>query len=212
MYIQAFHSDRDLTTLRHSGITPAPVQKYTAPSGIASNTPAYTIPSIRLDGKHIMDSTAIARALEAAHPAPSLHLDHPMQTRVKEVLIKAFIPIRGDVIPQIPEHVLSPGSIEYWVRTRTADLGDLATYRKEHGGEQAYQKAHAPLEEAAALLKENGGPFFLGEQASYADFLWTSFVLFVKRATEEGFQRMMSVDEALKKHFEACMPWTEKDD
>jgi len=159
-----------------------------------------------------MDSTTIARALEAAHPTPSLQLDHPMQARVKEVLIQAFKPIRGDVIPLIPGHVLSPGSIEYWVRTRTADLGDLATYRKEHGGEKAYEEAHGALKAAAALLKENEGPFFLGREASYADFLWVSFVMFVKRATEEGFQRVVGVDEVLREHFEACGPWMERDD
>jgi len=159
-----------------------------------------------------MDSAAIATALEAAHPTPSLHLDHPMQARVREVLIQAFMPIRGDVIPQIPEHVLSPGSIEYWVRTRTADLGDLAAYRKEHGGEKAYEEARGALQAAAALLKESEGPFFLGQEASYADFLWVSFVMFVRRATEEGFQRIVGVDEVLRKQFEACRPWMERDD
>lgn len=159
-----------------------------------------------------MDSTTIAKALEAAYPTPSLQLSHPMLARVKDVLIQAFVPIRGDVIPQIPEHVLSPGSVEYWVRTRTADLGDLAIYRKEHGGEKAYEEAHEALQAAAALLRENQGPFFLGQEASYADFLWVSFVLFVKRATEEGFQRVVGVDEVLRKHFEACGPWIVRDD
>ena len=98
------------------------------------------------------------------------------------------------------------------MRTRTADLGDLAAYRKEHGGEKAYEEARGALQAAAALLKESEGPFFLGQEASYADFLWVSFVMFVRRATEEGFQRIVGVDEVLRKQFEACRPWMERDD
>jgi hypothetical protein len=37
-------------------------------------------------------------------------------------------------------------------------------------------------------------------------------VMFVKRATEEGFQRVVGVDEVLREHFEACGPWMERND
>ena len=73
------------------------------------------------------------------------------------------------------------------------------------------------LEEVAALLRGEGegakeGSFFGGKEPCYADFIWVGFVHFVRRASESEWERMMGVDEGLRRQYEACKPWLERDD
>lgn len=160
-----------------------------------------------------MDSTKIASALEAAHPSPSLQLEHPIVAEVQGLVYKALKPLVPEVLPLIPKHVLSQGSVEYWVTTREKDFGqNLDTMRAEKGGQQCFDRAQAGLEETAALLKKEGGPFFLGKEPCYADFIWIGFVQFVKRASEEDFEKLVGVDDALRKQYDACAKYMEKDD
>jgi hypothetical protein len=65
-------------------------------------------------------------------------------------------------------------------------------------------------------LGENGGdgPFVLGGEASYADFVLAGFWAFLKKLDQGGnlFGRIMGVDEAFGRHWEACQPFLERDD
>jgi len=160
-----------------------------------------------------MDSGPIASAIEAAHPSPSLQLEHPIVAEVQALVYKCLIPLVPEILPLIPKNVLSEGSIEYFVRTRSRDFGqDLEEFHKDKGGQQCWDGAKPGLEETAALLKKGEGPYFLGKEACYADFVWVSFVHFVRRASEERYERLIGVDQVLKKHYEACGKWMEKDD
>jgi len=192
--------------LTSSGIPPAEVK--------SPSDPTYTIPALKLNANtYIMDSAKIAPALEAAHPSPSLQLEHPIVDQVQALVYKCIRPLVPEIMPLVPKNVLSNGSVEYWVRTRSERYGDLDTFRREKGGQQCWDGAQAGLEETAALLKrEAGGPFFLGAEACYADMVWVGFVQFVRRASEEGFEKLVGVDEVLRRQYEACGKWMEKDD
>jgi len=160
-----------------------------------------------------MESSAIASALEEAYPTPSLQLAHPIREQVQKLVYKVLRPLVPELLPLYPKHVLGEGSIEYWVRTRTADFGDLDTLHREKGGEQLWEEAKVGLDEVAALLRqeEGGGPFFLGKKPCYADFIWVGFVQFVRRASEEAFERVV-VYEEIKKQYDGCQKWMERDD
>jgi hypothetical protein len=69
------------------------------------------------------------------------------------------------VMPRIPRHILNERSVMYFHETRTKRFGmPLDEFEKsEKGGETAWENVRPVLEEVASLLKENGGPFFMGQ-------------------------------------------------
>ena len=128
---------------------------------------------------------------------------------------KALAPI---AIPRVAEMCLNLESEEYFRRTRKERFGgvelvDLA--RSEAAGEVAWEGAEGGLRDLVGILGENGGgSFVLGEEVSYADFVLAGFWAFLKRLDKEGdlFGRVMGVDWAFGRHWEACQPWLERDD
>jgi len=160
-----------------------------------------------------MDSKPIAHALEAAHPSPSLRLDDPVVAEVQALVGKCLGPLVPEVLPLIPKNVLSEGSVDYFMTTRNKAFGQhLDEVHKEKGGQPCWDGAQPGLEEAAALLKKKGGPYFLGAEPCYADFIWAGFVQFVRRSKEDSFEKLIGVDEVLRKQYEACGKWLERDD
>ena len=194
------------------GIPPATGPNVTSPTG-------YSSPTIRLpSGTFVADSMNIASALEDVQPVPSLRLDSGYVERVQEAVLavgKALAPI---AIPRVAEICLNPESEEYFRRTRKERFGgvelvDLA--RSEAAGEVAWEGAEGGLRDLVGILGEHaGGPYVLGEEASYADFVLAGFWVFLKRLDKEGdlFGRVMGVDGAFGGHWEACQPWLERDD
>lgn len=69
------------------------------------------------------------------------------------------------VMPQIPRHILNGGSVKYFHETRTKRFGmPLDEFEKfKKGGGRAWESVRPVLEEVASLLKEDGGPFFMGQ-------------------------------------------------
>jgi glutathione S-transferase len=192
------------------GIPPATGPNVTSPTG-------YSSPTIRLpSGGFVVDSRNIADALEQLQPEPSLRLHSSYVERVQDAVLsvgKALAPI---AIPRVPEMLLNPESEEYFRRTRRGrfdgiELVDLA--RSERAGEAAWEGAEGGWKDLVAILGENG-PFVLGEEASYADFVLAGLWAFFKKLDKDGdlFGRVMGVDEAFGKHWEACQPWLERDD
>jgi len=47
---------------------------------------------------------------------------------------------------------------------------------------------------------------------SYADFILVSMLHFVKRANEDVYKKLMALDDALPKIYEASKQWLEKED
>jgi hypothetical protein len=48
--------------------------------------------------------------------------------------------------------------------------------------------------------------------ASYADFMITSFLYYIRRIDQNDYNKMVAVDVALSDIFEACRPWFTRDD
>jgi glutathione S-transferase len=113
--------------------------------------------------------------------------------------------------------LLGERSAEYFQRTRKERFGmtldELA--RSEKGGEAAWENAKPAIQEIIAILHEHEeGPYVLGETASYADLILAGYWAFVKRLDKGGdvFGRLMEIDEAFGKHWEACQKFLERSD
>lgn len=127
---------------------------------------SYTSPAVRLeDGTVHMDSWKIAHELEKLYPSPSLRLDEPVVELIRQHVGKLAKPLTANVIPKVPRNLLTEYSRGYYERTRLQRFGmPLSELEKEKGGERGWEEVRGPAEEAAELLRKNGGPFFLGHE------------------------------------------------
>lgn len=163
-----------------------------------------------------MESGTIAAALEKEFPSPPLHLDSPVLPKVEALMPKIMQPLGPVYMPRVPRDLLNERSASYFSRTREARFGmpldELE--RSEKGGETAWENASPHIRELADLLKENGGPFFMGKTVSYADFIVVGSLQFWKRLSYDGdlFDRLMCIDHSFLKLYEACAEWLKRDD
>ena len=160
-----------------------------------------------------MDSWPIAHELEKRYPSPSLHLDDPVTIKIRDQIDSILGPIFLQYISKVPT-LLPERSQEYFYRTRKAAFGKpLSEVHQEAtaNAEEGWKKAQEPLKEVADLLKKHDGPFFLGQTVSYADFIFTAMLYFIKCLDEDGFQRLLSFDPAFSKVYEASRQWFTKD-
>ena len=126
----------------------------------------YTIPTIRIGDKYVMDSRKIADELEKQYPSPPLHLDSPMLPKVEEICS-----VRGGLAgllavfaPKVPGAILNDASRPYWVAAREKQMGmSLADLEKEKGGEKGWETVVPFLKELGNILREKEGPFVLGK-------------------------------------------------
>ncbi|KPI38693.1 uncharacterized protein AB675_5949 [Cyphellophora attinorum] len=144
------------------------------------STEEFTSPTITLpDGTAIMDSLAIAKALEQLQPKPSLQLDSPLLDKVTTLIFQirtALVPI---FMPLVHKLLLPERSAEYFRRTREQRTGrtlEEIYNDPETGGAKAWEKGEKDgLRELGELYKrakkENGGPFLEGKEPGFADFV-----------------------------------------
>ncbi|KAH9865450.1 hypothetical protein J1614_009034 [Plenodomus biglobosus] len=192
-------------TLASLGIPPNPKDT----PGYATD---YTSPAVRYpDGTFDMDSWRIAHALETRYPEPSLHLDDPIVVQVRDSIAGLFVPLRPHLIPKVPS-VLSERSAEYFYRTRKERFGVALQDVAKGAGEANWEAARGPAKVMGDLLRRNGGPFFLGEKVSYADFILVTALHCFKCVEEELFTKLVGLDPAFEKVYEASKQWLEKDD
>jgi glutathione S-transferase len=177
----------------------------------------YSCPMVRLpNGTYVMDSRNIADALEKLQPEPSLRLDSDYVERVQKAILAIGAALTPIMIPRVPEMLLTPASAEYFLRTRKERFGmslpELAA--SEKAGEAAWEKAAPAIGELVGILRENeGGPFVLGEEASYADLIVAGYWAMAKKLDRgDVFGRAMGLDEAFPKHWEACQEFLQRDD
>ncbi|KAI4272413.1 MAG: hypothetical protein L6R38_006617 [Xanthoria sp. 2 TBL-2021] len=185
--------------------------------GIPPNPPSlnpkpYTVPAIRLpDGTYIMDSKNIAASLEEKYPDPPLHLDSPQLAKVGEIFGRLLMPMRGILIPKIVRNLLNPESVPYFHESRSKQFGmPLEQLDKELGGDAQWEEAKPIIREIAALIEEGGGPFVLGGEVSYADFILVGALCLFKRLGEGVFERTVRMEPALATLYEASGKWLEK--
>ncbi|KAF2131525.1 hypothetical protein P153DRAFT_365107 [Dothidotthia symphoricarpi CBS 119687] len=173
----------------------------------------YTIPAIKYtNGTYAMDSWSIAQDLEVQVSSASLHLDNPIVERIRDHAGKMMETLVVHFVPKIPS-VLNGPSAEYIDRAREQDFGaPLKEVEREYATEECWEKAKKPATEAGDWLRKNGGPFFLGETVSYADFIFVSMLHFFKRLDEGIFERYLALDPTFPRVYEACKQWLQKED
>lgn len=155
---------------------------------------AYSSPTIKLpDGTYVMDSRAIANKLEELYPTPPLHLDSPVLAKLEAIMPELMPTLSGIYIPLVPKNILDPASHPHWYKTREAKFGmPLDELAETKGGDVAYNGAKPYLEQVTALLRQDtSGPYFLGTEVSYADFVWGGFLDFFGRVDPKALERIL---------------------
>ncbi|RMZ84334.1 hypothetical protein DV738_g529, partial [Chaetothyriales sp. CBS 135597] len=154
----------------------------------------YTIPTIKLgDGTYLMDSIAIATELEKRYPSPSVHLDSPVRAKLETIMAGVGQYFAGIYIPLTPERLLTERSQAYWYKTREEWFGmPLSQFAAEKGGQRGWDAVKPYLQEATALLKADpSGPYFLGAEVSYADFIWAGLLLWAQRLGQDVWEKLL---------------------
>lgn len=177
------------------------------------------MPTVRLaSGEYVSDSRAIAARLEAAHPTPALHLGSAQLARLEAAMPGLFVALRPVYMPRVPGALLSGPSTAYWHETRPGIVGapSLEQYAAEHPAEEAWAAAGPVLRQVTAWLAEDpSGPFFMGREVSYADFVWGAFLLFCRRLGGDVWESLLREVGDAGVHLrllEGIEPWTKRDD
>ena len=204
------------TWLEYPSIAPTFTALGIPPNDPALNPTPYSIPAVRLpDGRYIMDSLAIATEIEKLHPEKPLRLDAQVLGEVMAVVPEVMGPMRGVVMPGSAAKLLNPESKAYFEETREKRFGmPLEELARKEGGDEAYEKARPAFRKLGELLEKNGkgGPFFLGEEASFVDFVVVGLLEFMRRIEEGILERVVGMEPGLGRLYEACKPWLERND
>ncbi|KAL8840315.1 MAG: hypothetical protein Q9170_001399 [Blastenia crenularia] len=174
----------------------------------------YTVPTIRLpnDDTYVMDSKTIAAELERLHPSPPLQLDTPQQLQIEALWLQAMKILGPAIAPTAARNLLNERSRGYFVEAREKAWGVKLEEIEKQGDGKAWEELGPVLVEIGEVLGERGGPFVLGEEVSYADFILVGAMMFLKRIDERFYGKFVGVDPAFGRLFEAVKPWLEKDD
>ncbi|OBT64663.1 hypothetical protein VE03_05883 [Pseudogymnoascus sp. 23342-1-I1] len=172
----------------------------------------YTVPAIHHvpTNTHIMDSTPIAKFLEATYPIPPLpltsELGRTIELRARSVVGPTF---RASVLPR-EINILSPRAQAYFRRTREAALGHkLEDLLAEE--EESWRAVSDKIKEVGELMRTNAaeGPFVLGARPSYTDFFIAGSLQSARVVEEAVFERHMKY-AGYKEIYEACLPYMAK--
>lgn len=157
-----------------------------------------------------MDSTPIAKFLEATYPTPPLsltsELGRTIELRARSVVGPTF---RASVLPR-EINILSPRAQEYFRRTREAALGHkLEELLDEEEG--SWKAVSDGMKEVGELMRTNAaeGPFVLGAKPSYTDFFIAGSLQSARVVEETVFERHMKY-AGYKEVYEACLPYLAK--
>ncbi|KAI1822876.1 putative glutathione S-transferase [Xylaria intraflava] len=175
----------------------------------------FTVPTVRMPGgRYIMDSWNIAQEIEKLYPTPPLNLDSPILPKYIDLLGKAFPEVIPNYILEAPK-LLNEVNHSYWHETRSQWVGmPLEQFVKERGGPKAYEAAAPHLKAMTALLKEKGGPFFMGQNISYTDFVHAGFLIMFRWLGDGVFKPLMEATgdpEAHLAFLKAVKPYSDRD-
>ena len=86
---------------------------------------------------------------------------------------------------------------------------------EEKKSPKAWENAKPLLKEITDLLNETEGPFFMGDQVSYADFSWAGYLLFLERLGDGLLEKLMETSGDKRAHerlLQGVSPWSSRDD
>jgi glutathione S-transferase len=160
-----------------------------------------------------MDSSAISQYLETTYPSPSLPLTSSLGAEIES---KSNMPIseimRVAVTPREVK-VLRPEAEQYFRQTRGEALGvdKLETLLEDE--EEMWKSVDGGMSEVNSLLMMNQGkgPFILGDQATYSDFVVVG-LLHAMRVVDEDVWKRVCQYPGFKRIYDGCAPFMEKRD
>lgn len=121
-------------------------------------------------------------------------------------------------MPRIPRAILRPESVEYFQAARAARFGmPLDVLEAERGGAKAWEAARPGLDALEELakgeeFKDDSGPFVLGSEVCYADFVIVAVLEGFKRIEDDLFERIVEGREGLRGIWEGCERLLKRDD
>lgn len=196
-------------TFKSFGIPPHPPDHY-----IEYSCPAIQLPNT----EYVMDSRAIATAIEKHFPEPSLHLNTKETDEIHFAIDQVMRAIAPPYVYRIPDWLLSPRGSTYYTAKRQElfgmDLYAVADH-PEFSVEKIWRNAEAPSEKIKEILHRNPeGPYVLGQEVSYSDMVLAGWWRLLKMLDQEGdlHGRMMGFDGAFGVHEDACRGFMERDD
>jgi hypothetical protein len=162
-----------------------------------------------------MDSAIIAPVLEKQVPEPSLNLENELHNKVGPLVGQSIGPLMPKVYARIGEVIIPDSYREEWVKGKEAQFGCTMQENVERaGGDQAWKNAEPGFKTLGEFMKANkkdDGPFILGSQVCYADFVLVGLVECAKKMGGEFFDRFVEMEPQLGTLYNACKPWLEND-
>ena len=166
-----------------------------------------------------MDSIDIAEKLEAIYPEKSLRLDAQLHGQITDTVLACAMFLVPDGMLWCTRNMLTDRSAPWFAEDRKKRLGmSLEEFAAQKGREAAFQAAEAKggafgkLKDVLTKHRKDDGPFVLGSEVSYGDFVAASLFECFKRGETKMYERFIGYDESFKKLHEACEPWLRKDD
>lgn len=168
---------------------PATISQHVAPHPDGTAMKPYTIPAVILpDGTYVQDSMTIVEKLDKLYPEPELKIRTPLLTEVMELISKIVPAASPEFMARLPERVLDAKDTAYWNPDREKMVGmPVKEFQDSRGGKQTTENVAEHVRAVGELLEKKGGPFFEGEQVTYVDFMWASFLLFLERIGSDAF-------------------------
>ncbi|KAK2031945.1 hypothetical protein LX32DRAFT_556201 [Colletotrichum zoysiae] len=191
-----------------------PRLKPTGLEGDPNQIALFTFPTVQFpDQTYVMNSAKIIKRIEADYPEPSLHLDSEVLQQMYDLLSETFENLGPVLYVIAPRDILNKRSAEYFSRTRAKVYGmPLDKLEQTKGGELAWANAKESLEKTADLLNKTEGPFFLGDRFSYIDCVYVGFLFFVKRFSEDAYQRIIQHSASFENLYKASEEWLKRKD
>jgi len=158
------------------------------------------------------DSYKIALYLEKTYPNTRSIFPHstlPLQHIAKPYISKQVIRPFGVSLYPLTPNILDDRGAEYFIRTREEEHGKLSELVKDSS--KNWADVHDGFAAFAELLEMNDvkeaerGPFVMGKEVSYADFLVVSWIHFVHRL--DGGKIGTNSMEGGGSKFKAMMEW-----
>ena len=146
-----------------------------------------------------------------------MHLDEELHRNIMAKVDQAALQAYPLALIICVRRCLPERSAEFFLEDRKKRIGisleDLAKFK----GEESWQAGEAPggafeqLKDELHKHKKDDGPFVLGSQVSYGDFVIASFFESIERVDKQHYDRMVGYDESFKRLHEVCRPWLERD-
>ena len=175
----------------------------------------YTIPSVKLpDGRLIMESLEIVQELEKLHPEPKLIINPDQANEIRDLFMSCVRRCPGLFIVGTSRNLLAPASKVYFDPSRAkwynvesiddiAQNSDLANWGLIETG----------AKEVGSILRENpAGPFVLGAEVSYTDFVILGVLQWAKTIDAEYYEKIVGFEPALKDLYDASQQWLKRND